>query len=102
MHTVKVRASSGGANADRTFTVTVTKRATVLAYDGPTSGQLSDGAPVHATLRDAASNAPIAGRGVGFVLGVTTATGTTDAAGGASAVVQVLGTPGVRTLVSSP
>ena len=67
MHTVKVLASSGDANADRTFTVTVDKRATALTYDGPTSGQLSDPAPLHATLRDAATDAPIAGKGIGFV-----------------------------------
>ena len=35
------------------------------------------------------------------MLGSTTATGTTDAAGGASALMQVVGAPGVRTLASS-
>jgi hypothetical protein len=101
VHTVKVLASSGDANADRTFTVTVDKRATALTYDGPTSGQLSDPAPLHATLRDAATDAPIAGKGIGFVIGGSTASSTTDAAGGAGALMQLTGTPGVRTLQTS-
>jgi alpha-tubulin suppressor-like RCC1 family protein len=101
VHAVTVRASSGGANADRTFQVTVTKRATTLTYDGPASGQLSDAAPLHATLRDAANNAPVPGGAVGFVLGSATASGTTDGSGGATALIQVIGAPGPRTLQSS-
>jgi alpha-tubulin suppressor-like RCC1 family protein len=99
--TIKVRASSGGVNADRTFVVTVTKRPTTLTYDGPTSGQLSDAAPLHATLRDTASNAPVSGRSIGFVLGSATASGATDGSGGASGLVQVTGSTGSRTLASS-
>ena len=101
VHTIKVRASSGGANADRTFQVTVTKRATTLTYDGSTTGQVSDPAPVHAVLRDALTNAPVAGRGVGFLLGSATATGVTDASGGAGALIPVTGTPRTAALTAS-
>jgi hypothetical protein len=101
VHTVTVRASSGGANADRTFAVTVTKRATLLTYDGSTSGQTSDPAPVHAVLRDAVTNAPIAGRAIGFLLGSSSASASTDAGGGAAALMPVNGGPRTASLGAS-
>lgn len=101
VHTIKVRASSGGANADRNFLVTVTKRATALTYDGSTSGQVSDPAPVHAVLRDALTNAPVAGRSVGFLLGSASASGITDAGGGAGALIPVTGSPRTAALQTS-
>jgi alpha-tubulin suppressor-like RCC1 family protein len=97
---VTVTAHAGGATASRTFGVTVAKRATVLTYDGSAGGQVSDAVPVRATLLDAATLAPVAGKQVRFTLGSASSTATTTAAGIATTTVPVAGITGLRVLGS--
>jgi alpha-tubulin suppressor-like RCC1 family protein len=99
---VTVRASQGGVNADRTFTLTVTRRATSLTYDGATSGALSDPAVVGATLRDAVTGAPVGGAQVGFSLSPANVSAATDpTTGRASTTIPVTSPAGPRTLQTS-
>jgi alpha-tubulin suppressor-like RCC1 family protein len=93
-----VTATAGGATATASFRVTVEKRATVLTYDGPTSGQLSDPTPVRAVLLDAATLAPVAGEPVTFTLGVATGTAPTSPSGVATTTLPISGVVGVRSL----
>ena len=88
-HQLTVTAEAGGATVSRTFRVTVSKRATVLTYEGSTSGQLSDPAPARAVLLDAATLAPVGGKQVRFSLGSANASAATTAAGVATSALPV-------------
>lgn len=99
-HQLTVTAHAGGATATRTFRVAVAKRATVLTYDGPTGGQLSDPTPVRAVLLDAATLAPVTDRPVRFSLGAADATVPTNAGGVATTTLPVAGATGLRVLSS--
>ncbi|MDQ4053655.1 MAG: Ig-like domain-containing protein, partial [Actinomycetota bacterium] len=93
-----VTATTSGATATTSFRVRVEKRATVLTYDGPTSGQLSDPTPVRAVLLDAVTLAPVAGEPVTFTLGVATGTAPTSASGVATTTLPVSGAAGARSI----
>src|SRR5262249_11889294 len=71
----------------------VTKRDTTLGYTGPTSSAPSKSVTLTADLVDEYGQA-VAGKKVTFTLGSQTATGTTDAAGKASAVIKLTQKPG--------
>ena len=99
--TVTVRASQGGASADRSFAVTVQRRATSLAYTGASAGQLSDQAVVAATLQDAVTHEPVPGVQVTFALAPATVGAPTTSSGQTSTTVPVAGPVGARTLAVS-
>jgi alpha-tubulin suppressor-like RCC1 family protein len=95
-HQVTVAVTDGVAVDQVTFAVTVVKRATAVAYDGATSGQVSDRAGVSGQLYDVASGLPIAGEPLEFALGSATSGASTDADGRAATTVAVLGPVGTR------
>jgi alpha-tubulin suppressor-like RCC1 family protein len=102
VRSVTVRATQGGATSDRTFAVTVTRRATTLTYDGATSGALSDPAVVGATLRDAATSAPVGGAQVGFSMSPASVDAATDSdTGRGTTTIPVSSPVGTRTLQST-
>lgn len=100
-HPVTVQVTDGESTAQRSFTVTVTRRATTLGYDGSVSAQTSDPAAVSALLVDAGTGEPLAGRNLTFSLAAATAPATTGADGRASASIAVTGAPGVRPVAAS-
>jgi hypothetical protein len=93
---------NGGNNVTATDTGNVeVGDATSLTLDAtPTSGQVTDAVTVGATLLDS-DDAPMAGRVVSFSIGTANATGTTDAAGHASANITLTGPAGSKTLSAS-
>lgn len=100
-HPVTVQVSDGESTAQRSFTVTVTRRATVVAYDGSGSAQTSDPAAVSALLTDEGTGQPLAARDLSFSLGAATAPATTGADGRAAASIAVTGAPGVRQVAAA-
>ena len=74
----------------------VTAEDTTLALDEPLpSGQVTDNVTIGATLLEA-DGAPVAGRTIAFAVGGSTATGTTDSSGHATASVALGGTSGTQ------
>jgi alpha-tubulin suppressor-like RCC1 family protein len=98
--TLTVRASDGTAVLDRSFTVTVRRQATALAYDGVTAGEYSDPAALSATLTRA-DGTPLGGASIGFAVAGRSVAATTDADGRASAASPSLPAPGSATVVAS-
>lgn len=101
VRTVTVRASQGGVNADRTFTVTVNRRPTTLAYTGAVQGQLSDPAVVAATLTDQVTGQPVSGAQVSFSLAPAIVGAATNASGAASTTIPVSAPTATRSLGAS-
>jgi len=100
-HPVTVAVSDGASTAQRSFTVTVTRRPTALAYDGATSGQTSDPATVAAVLIDAGNGQPIVAAGVEFALGSATAEAATGPDGRSTTAIAVTGAAGSREVSAS-
>jgi hypothetical protein len=89
-----------GATATSPFTID--KEDTVAAYTGPPEGDYHDPVTVSGTLRDADSLAPLAGKLLGFEIGVgDTCSATTDGSGAASCVITPNQVPGPYTVVTS-
>jgi uncharacterized repeat protein (TIGR01451 family) len=95
----------GSNNTSAAVQTYVAKRPTTLTYTGASNGQYSDPAGLKATLKDTATNDPVANATVTFVVGTQTMTAVTDANGVAStddAVVNRLNQPaGSKTLTVS-
>jgi uncharacterized repeat protein (TIGR01451 family) len=87
-------------SASATATTTVT-RSTTLTYTGATTQDYHDSAHLAATLTDALSGSPIAGKPITFTLGGQTGSGTTNASGVASADIVINQAPGSVTTVSA-
>lgn len=106
-HDIKVCVKDAAeAAACETITVTVTRRATALVYDGATAGQYSDKSTLSATLTDAGGGAldgdPLPSLDVDFTFdGAAAGTDATDANGQASVLYQVLQAAGSYTVVAS-
>jgi hypothetical protein len=79
----------GNAAAPTYFTVTVTRRATSIAYTGATGGQASDRPALSAMLAHAGDGAPVAGKPVLFSLGSQSVLGTSGATGLAAAALAL-------------
>jgi hypothetical protein len=106
MHTLTVRVTDNCDVYDqKSFTVNVGKRATMLVYGGATSGQYSDQVAFSATLTDAGGGAmngmALASKTVGFTLGSQSASGTTNGSGVASANLTLNQAAGPYSVVSS-
>ncbi|MEA2974125.1 MAG: large repetitive protein [Actinomycetota bacterium] len=103
-----VQVDDGGTpnlSAQTSFTMTVTRRPSLLVYTGGTTGQFSDPATVKATLTDDGGGAlqgqPVSGKTVVFNIGSQTTAGTTDGSGLAQASItlnQPAASPGVVAL----
>jgi hypothetical protein len=88
---------------EQTVTITVSKRATALAYNGAVTGQYSDQAGLSAVLTDVAGGlpgTPLPGKAMTFVLGTQSA-GATTRATGVAAVPLKLDQPAVTVRVAS-
>jgi len=91
--------ASDPACAERLDDPESAKRATVLEYDGATTGDYHDPATMSATLREAALlGAPVEGATVTFTLGDESCEGVTDAAGKASCQLTPDVKPGEHTV----
>jgi putative Ig domain-containing protein len=92
-NTVTVRVTDNGTPAkydEKSFTITVTKRATTLTYDGSLSGQYSDQAKLSATLKDASLGTALSGETVSFTFdGTSAGSDATDASGKADVLYTV-------------
>ena len=103
-----VRVDDGGTpnlSAQTSFTVTVTRRPTLLVDSGDRTGQFSDPATVRATLTDNGGGAlqgqPVSGKSVIFTIGSQTTTVTTNGSGVAQSSItltQPAASPGVVAL----
>jgi hypothetical protein len=96
-YTVVVDAANGvGSSVVETITVVVARRATVLRYDGATSGTYAGGVPISATLVDAVTGAPVGARTVHLALGTegvdAVTAGPTGTAAAALTLTQASGT----------
>jgi hypothetical protein len=106
MPTLTVRVTDPcGVYDEKSFTVNVGKRATMLVYGGATSGQYSDQVTLSATLTDAGGGAmngmALASKTVGFTLGTQSTSGTTNGSGVASANLTLNQAAGSYSVVSS-
>ena len=96
---VNYGSSTAGATA-----FTVTKRGTIVTYDGPSHAEYHHGVTLHATLtEDDPGRAPIADKTVTLTLGsAPSCTGTTNASGGASCTVaKITQAPGAVSVSAS-
>jgi hypothetical protein len=95
--TITVRVGDGTVSVDRTFSVTVQKRATTLTYTGPLTGQYSDPVAAGATLVDTATNAGVLGRAVTLAIGAVSGSASTGAGGAAGTNLRLIEGAGTRT-----
>jgi hypothetical protein len=85
-HTITVRVTDNGSPAlhdEQTFSVTVNKRPTTLAYTGAASGLYGGLIGVSAVLTDGANATPISGKSIAFTLGALSVSATTQSVGAA-------------------
>jgi len=94
-HFFKVRVTDNGVNPnnlydEKSITVTVGKRETLLTYNGDLTEQYSDSASLSATLTDKLSGAPIAGKQVTYTIGSQSTSATTAVSTGIASTSLIL------------
>jgi len=99
--TITARVSDGHVAVDRTFTVTVQRRATTAAYVAPVTGQYSDPVTLTAVLTDTTTLGGIPSLPMTLKVGGVTGSATTGAGGTASALVWLTEPAGAKTASAS-
>ena len=99
VHTITVRATDGTLSDDESFTVTVNKRATFIAYMVATSGQYSDPVVVSALLKDFEGTS-VSARTLNFTIGSRSTTAITAGSGLGSGSIVLADPAGLYSVVT--